>query len=212
MFTGIIKELGAVRGLSRAQNSHLLQIESKCVFKDADIGDSVSVNGVCLTVVKKDGGVLSFDCVEETIRKTNLSRLKNKDLVNLEGSLRMGEHLGGHFVLGHIDCVGAISDIGKRTEGALIEVGVPKEFIKFAVRKGSVAIDGASLTIGGVEDNRFRVYLIPHTLEATTLGLKKIGDELNIEFDIIGKYVLNAEGLRGSSGITEGFLKDKGFV
>lgn len=210
MFTGIIKELGVLHRLSKAGDIYKLAIESKDIFEGLNIGDSVSVNGVCLTVAEKKKNILSFDIVEETIRKTALKALKDKELVNLEDPLRVGDSFGGHFVLGHIDCAGKITDI-KRANGVSIELEIPKEFANLIVEKGSIAIDGVSLTIGEIRENAFKVYLIPHTLEATTLGKKRRGDELNIEFDLIGKYIVRSKRLGKKKRITEEFLKAKGF-
>ncbi|MBI5144286.1 MAG: riboflavin synthase [Candidatus Omnitrophica bacterium] len=211
MFTGIIKEIGRVHEISRAGNLYKLAIQSKDIFKSVNIGDSVSVNGACLTVKEKKGDILSFDVVDETIRKTNLKTLKTKNLVNLEDSLKAGEPFSGHFVLGHIDCVGEIKDARRIGDDIAMDIAIPEEFIDLIVEKGSIAIDGISLTIGRIRENRFNVYLIPHTLEATTLGLKRRGDGLNIEFDIIGKYIARSSGLEKDDKITEEFLKAKGF-
>ena len=223
MFTGIIKEIGRVHELSRAGKLYKLAIQSKYIFKSVDIGDSISANGVCLTVKEKKGDILSFDIVCETIRKTNLKALKTKDLVNLEDPLKAGEPFGGHFVLGHIDCVGEIKDARRIGDDIAMDIAIPEEHIDLIVEKGSIAIDGISLTIGRIRGNRFNIYLIPHTLGATTLGLKKRGDILNIEFDIIGKYIITVSRLKGSafakasadrqgSGVSEAFLRDKGFL
>lgn len=211
MFTGIIRELGRVKSIEKIGDTYRLEIESKSISKDINIGDSAAVNGVCLTLVKKNRDILSFDCVKETIRKTTLDGLKNNDSVNLEGSLRVGDSLGGHFVLGHIDCMGKVRSVGKRGEDASIGIEIPDEFRRLVVEKGSIAIDGISLTVGEAKDNNFKVYIIPHTLKVTTLGSKKRGDRVNIEFDVIGKYVINLEGLNRKTAITEEFLKNKGF-
>ncbi len=211
MFTGIIKELGVVREFKSEGNLYRLAVECKDISKGSKIGDSVAVNGVCLTIKGKNKNLLYFDAVEETIRKTNLKRLKTDNAVNLEGSLKSGDPLGGHFVLGHIDCVGRITAIEKRTGDKSIEVEMPEEFTGLAVKKGSIAIEGISLTVGDIKRNRLKVYLIPHTLKATTLGAKEVGDTLNIEFDIIGKHVSALMDSGPGIRITEEFLKEKGF-
>lgn len=212
MFTGIIKELGKVHELSRIGNLYKIAIESQNIFKSINIGDSVAVNGVCLTVKEKKGNILSFDVVDETIRKTNLKTLKAKELVNLEDALKAGDPLGGHFVLGHIDCISEIKDSRRIGADISMDVEVPKEYMDLVVEKGSIAIDGISLTIGEVKENRFNIYLIPHTLKATTLGMKQRGDKLNVEFDIIGKYILKGSRAKGEgSRLSEEFLSEKGF-
>lgn len=211
MFTGIIKDLGEVYRLEKRMSLYRLKILSKDISEGAAIGDSVSVNGVCLTVVAEDRDILTFDVMEETARKTNLGNLKTKDLVNLEGPLRVGDPLSGHFVLGHIDCVGKIRTVERKGEDISMEIEVPKEFAHLTVQKGSVAIDGISLTIGALNENRFKVFIIPHTLRVTTLGVKKIGDTLNVEFDILGKYVARLKKADSGYKITEEFLKNKGF-
>ena len=189
MFTGIIKELGRIRNISGLGKLYKLQIEARDIVGGVVIGDSISVNGVCLTLTEKRGSTLSFDCLGETMKRTNLSKLKYGDPVNLEDSLKVGSSLGGHFVSGHIDCVGKIKNINRTSDDVSIEVAFPEGYGDLVVEKGSIALDGISLTIGKVLKNSVVVYLIPHTLNVTALGFKKTGDELNIEFDIIGKYV-----------------------
>ncbi len=210
MFTGIVKELGKVRSVTANGVINRIEIESSHIYKGLDIGDSVSVNGVCLTLVKKDGKVMSFDAMRETMRRSTLKNIKAKDAVNMEGALKPENSVGGHFVLGHIDCVGRITDFKKSGEIAMT-VSFPEEFDRLIVDKGSVALDGVSLTIGHAGNGSLGVYIIPHTLENTTLGGKKIGDEINIEFDIVGKYVARAKGAGGPSGITEELLRKNGF-
>ncbi len=212
MFTGIVKDLGKMVDISRDGRAYRLTVGSENMSKGVNIGDSVSVNGVCLTVAKKNDGLLYFDAVEETMRKTSLRRIKKGDKVNLESALCAGDPIGGHFVLGHVDCTGEITGITKAGKDISIEITIPKEFSGSIVEKGSVAIDGISLTLADVKKNKFRVYIIPHTLETTTLGARQLGDELNIEFDILGKYVLKNMGLGQGGKITEDFLREKGFA
>ena len=189
MFTGIIKELGRVSNISGLGKLYKLSVESKNIIDSVAIGDSVAINGVCLTLTKKDKHLLYFDVMGETMKRTNLLKLKYADPANLEDSLRVGSPLGGHFVSGHIDCVGRIKDIYKAADEVSMEVNFPDGYDNLVVEKGSIAIDGISLTIGRVRKNSVTVYIIPHTLKMTTLGFKRTGDEVNIEFDIIGKYV-----------------------
>lgn len=189
MFTGIIKELGRVRSISGLGNIYRLSIEARDMASGLIIGDSVALNGVCLTLTEKNKNILMFDVMAETIRRTGLGRLGPQDPVNLEDALKAGGAIGGHFVTGHIDCVGRIRDIKRSSDEVSIEINFPEEYNKLVVQKGSIALDGISLTIGKVVKNNITVYIIPHTLKMTTLGSRKIGDEVNIEFDIIGKYV-----------------------
>lgn len=191
MFTGIIKELGKVRSVSGLGNIYKLSIEAKDIVKDLSIGDSVAVNGACLTLTKKDKNILDFDVMGETMRRTNLRKIKPQDFVNLEDSLKAGSSLSGHFVSGHIDCVGRIKDIKRVADDVSIEVIFPEGYSKLVVDKGSIALDGISLTIGKALKDSVTVYIIPHTLKMTTLGTRRAGDEVNIEFDLIGKYVVN---------------------
>ncbi len=211
MFTGIVKELGVVRGIASSWRMRRLDIESGEIAKAANIGDSVAVNGVCLTVVGNRQRVLSFDVMEETIRRSNLAGLRDTDRVNLESALRAGEAMGGHFVLGHIDCAGKIVGIKKSKDDISMTIEIPRGFDALLVERGSVAADGVSLTVGEVERNQFKVHLIPHTLKVTTLGGRRAGDRLNIEFDVLGKYILKARSPRSGSGLTEDFLREKGF-
>ena len=211
MFTGIIKEIGGVKNFGRAGGIRKLDIESSVLCLDAGIGDSVAVNGVCLTLTGKGRGLLSFDVMGETIKRSTLDGLKTGDPVNLEPAVRADGSFGGHFVTGHVDCVGTIRDISKANK-YMMSVGFPENFSHLVVEKGSVAVDGISLTIGEVGRDYFSVYIIPHTLKATTLGVKKKGDRLNIEFDIIGKYCARFQATKKPvSRITESFLKDRGF-
>ena len=211
MFTGIVKELGIVRGFNRAASVYTLDVASAAVSKDLAVGDSVSVNGVCLTLVSKSGGVLSFDVVEESVRRTALETLKIADKVNLEDSLRCGGPLGGHFVQGHVDCIGKVKKVENSGKEFILTVEIPSEFGHLIVEKGSVAIDGISLTVGEVGRGHFSVYIIPHTLKVTNLGARRAGDKVNIEFDIIGKYLARFRELDGETRITERFLKENGF-
>lgn len=211
MFTGIIKEIGKVSQIVRGADSYKFEVESKGIYKNINTGDSVSVNGVCLTLTKKKKNILSFDVVAETACVTNLVDLVPGDAVNLEDSLKAGDPVGGHFVLGHVDCQGKITGIKKEGKNFWIEITIPQEFNSLVVTKGSIAVDGISLTIGDLLDNAVRVYVIPHTLEMTALSFKKAGHRVNIEFDILGKYILRYKGSGPKGKITESFLEEKGF-
>ncbi|MDD3906322.1 MAG: riboflavin synthase [Candidatus Omnitrophica bacterium] len=211
MFTGLIRELGVVRNFNRSGNVYRLEASSDIIAKTAQIGDSVSINGACLTLVNKKSGVLEFDVMEETVRRTALSSVKSGDKVNMEDALRAGGPLGGHFVLGHVDCVGTIKHIESSGQEYIIEIEFPAEFSHLIVEKGSVTLDGISLTIGETARGGFKVYIIPHTMKMTNLSGKRARDKINIEFDIIGKYLARFRQLDKGGGVTEKFLKEMGF-
>lgn len=189
MFTGIVVEMGEVIATRRKGNILQLYIRAKETVKDTKIGDSVSVNGVCLTVVEIKNGIMGFDLSDETLRSTNLGQLKIGDYVNLEPSLRANSKLGGHFVLGHVDGIGTIKSKTTTGDTFKIEVEAPEYIMDFLVSKGSVALDGVSLTVVDILKNSFTVVIIPHTARLTTLGFKGPGSTVNIEVDIIGKYI-----------------------
>lgn len=189
MFTGIIKELGKVRAISGLGNVYKISVEAKDIAAGLTVGDSVAVNGACLTLAHKDKNILTFDVMAETMRKTNLGNLGPLDMVNLEDALRANSYMGGHFVTGHIDCIGKIKCVKNSASEAYVEISFPQEYKKFVVEKGSIAIEGISLTVGKVSDACVTIYIIPHTLKVTTLGKKSPDDTVNIEFDILGKYV-----------------------
>ena len=211
MFTGIVQELGTVTKIERTSHGYMIDVVSSVVAGGVKTGDSVALNGVCLTVTNVRTGGLSFDVMAETVRKTTLASLKPKDVVHLEGALRADGSLDGHFVLGHIDCVGTVRHASSAGSDRSIEISFPDEFAGLVVEKGSIAIDGVSLTVGAAAADRLTVYLIPHTLAGTALGSRKPGDAVNLEFDILGKYIARAAARTGRSRITEGFLKAKGF-
>ena len=189
MFTGIIEETGRVAAFTQGKDSWQLQIAAQRVLTDVKPGDSVAVNGCCLTVTRFDAGHVWFDVLEETRRLTNFARLAPGDLVNLERSLRADSRLGGHFVSGHIDAPGRIEVFEPRGKDHFLQVGVPAGFARYLVYKGSVAIDGISLTVAEAAGGSFAVWLIPHTLAATNLRGKRAGDTVNLEFDLLAKYV-----------------------
>ncbi len=219
MFTGIVEELGKLRKMRRGSDSARLTIEGKAVLTDVKLGDSIAVNGVCLTVVGFNDRFFEVDVMAETLRKTNLEELKPGDLVNLERALRVGDRLGGHIVSGHIDGVGEIVSQRREDIAVLTDIRAPVEVMKYVVRKGSIAVDGISLTVVDCTDDVFRVSLIPHTAEMTTLGYKRVGDRVNLESDIIGRYVERLTGFRekgreegSGGGLTLDFLAEKGFL
>ncbi len=189
MFTGLVEALGAVRELNADGAGRLLAIEAPAFAAELALGESVAVNGCCLTVVAHDAETCRFEAGPETLRRTNLGELRPGDRVNLERSLRVGDRLGGHIVQGHIDGVGRIERILSDGAWVMIWFVCPPELSAQMVSKGSVAVDGVSLTLVDVEDGRFSVALIPHTLAHTTLGFKRPGDPVNLETDLLAKYV-----------------------
>jgi riboflavin synthase len=178
MFTGLIEELGALR----ARDGARFTFEAQVVTEDAKVGDSIAVNGCCLTVVELAAGTWSADVVDETLARTNLGGLRAGDPVNLERPLRLADRLGGHVVQGHVDGLGEVTSPAP-------DLVVCTPDTRYVVEKGSIAVDGVSLTVVGVRDDRFSVALIPHTASVTTLGRRRPGDRVNLEFDILAKYV-----------------------
>jgi riboflavin synthase len=187
MFSGIIEELGEVRNISRRGNNTLIEIKLVKILEDTRIGDSISVNGVCLTVIKIGAGSLAFEAIPETLRVSNLGGLKVGEKVNLERSLKIGERLSGHFVTGHIDCTGIIRRKNYLDNNLGFQIAIPVKFSGYCILRGSIAVDGISLTLSKKGPDTFTVYIIPHTLENTTLGFKGPSSKVNIEFDILAK-------------------------
>ena len=196
MFTGIIEGLGSIVMFDKKTSNRSaakMKIKLDKIAKGLKVGDSVAINGVCLTAVNISKGITEFEMIGETIKKTNLGSLERGDRVNIERSLKVGERLEGHFVLGHVDGVGIISKIEKQTNQVQIWIKIPKELSKHVIKKGSVTVDGISLTIVDKLKDQFSVSIIPHTMQVTNLGYKKIGDKVNIETDILGKYILSED-------------------
>ncbi len=189
MFTGIVEEKGRIAGLARHRNLCVLEVASGKVFRGTKIGDSIAVNGVCLTVSKKERHRLLFEVMRETLFKTTLKDLRVESPVNLERALKAASRFGGHLVCGHVDGIGTITRIVKKANSVEFQISLPTKLARFLVSKGSVGVDGVSLTVGEVEGNRFSIYLIPYTLKKTTLGDKKLLDRVNIETDLIAKYL-----------------------
>jgi riboflavin synthase len=186
MFTGIVRERGRVAALDEGPDGLRLEIDAPDTAAQLQIGDSVSISGACLTATAVSDGSFSVTAVAETLARTTLGRLSESDEVNLETAARIGDPLGGHFVQGHVDGLGRVASLGD--EGRLwVEAG--SEILRYCVEKGSIAVDGVSLTIAGLRDGAFEVALIPHTLEVTTLGALQPGDEVNLEVDVLAKYV-----------------------
>jgi len=186
MFTGIVEERGVVREVGGSR----LAVGCRTVTSDAEVGASVSVNGVCLTVVERSAAHLAFDVSEETLRRTSFARLSEGDPVNLERPLTLASRLGGHLVQGHVDGVGEVVEVAAANDGgAWVSIRAPKDLRRYLVEKGSVCVDGVSLTVAALDGDTFAVALIPHTLAATTLGSALPNDPVNLEVDVIAKYV-----------------------
>ncbi len=190
MFTGIIEQLGKVKAIENKRNLIVLQIDALKLARKIRVADSVAINGVCLTATEKKGEVVSFDLMKETIERTSLKEVSTGGCVNMELALKADSRFGGHFVSGHVDEFNFIKKIDRETNWVSFIVSVSKNNQKYIVPKGSVAIDGVSLTVGKVKPGSFEVYLIPYTLQVTNLGLKKVGDGVNIETDILAKYIV----------------------
>ncbi len=189
MFTGLIEETGFLENKIPEGDGLQLVINANKVLDDALIGSSISVNGVCLTVVKKNVKSFSVDTIEETLKKTNLGQLKIGSRVNLERPLKAEARLGGHFVLGHVDTVGKVENIKELSNSHFVTISYPDKFKKYLIYVGSVAIDGVSMTVAELSGNTFSVGVIPHTWEETIFSSKIAGDSVNLEFDVLGKYV-----------------------
>lgn len=187
MFTGIIEETGTVLAFSETASAYRLQLAAHRVLEDLQMGDSIAVNGCCLTTVAFDERSVSFDLLEESVRLTSFQTAAPGDLVNLERSLRFNGKIGGHFVTGHIDATGIVSHAERRGKDLYLRVVPPPEFLKYLVYKGSIALDGVSLTVAEVDETGFAVWLIPHTLEVTNLHAKVPGSLMNLEFDLLAK-------------------------
>jgi riboflavin synthase len=186
MFTGIVEELGVVREVGGSR----LAVGCRTVTSDAEVGASVSVNGVCLTVIERSEAHLAFDVSEETLRRTSFARLSEGDPVNLERPLTPASRIGGHLVQGHVDGVGEVVEVAPGKDGAAwVTIRAPKDLRRYLVEKGSVCVDGVSLTVAALDGDTFAVALIPHTLAATTLGSAQPNDPVNLEVDVIAKYV-----------------------
>ncbi len=212
MFTGIIEEMGSVKALRREAGSARLTISASTVLGSTALGDSICVNGVCLTVVDMGRSEFSADVAYETLKVTDLGELQGGQKVNLERALQLSARIGGHLVTGHIDAVGRIRE--KRQEGNSWRVFIeaPETALRYIIKKGSVAVDGISLTVADVDITGFSIAMIPHTAKLTTLGFKSAGDSVNLETDIIGKYVERLLSGRVEGGMNLEFLKGHGFA
>ena len=228
MFTGIIEEKGKITGVRKGAKSSVLTIEGSVIFSDLKLGDSVAVNGVCLTASSISGKTFSADVMHETLDRSGLGSLRPGSNVNLERAMAAGGRFGGHIVSGHVDAMGTITDIRRDDNAVWYTIKAPRDVMKYIVEKGSITIDGISLTVAVVTTDSFKVSIIPHTAKVTTLGERKTGDKVNLENDIIGKYVekllffgpdadspyqavSDKKDAGQSSGLTLEFLKENGF-
>jgi len=189
VFTGIVRERGHVAAIDGTDKGVRLVLEAPSTSRGAAIGDSIAVSGVCLTVTAAENGSLAFDAVPETLRRSSLASLSTGDAVNLEPALRAGDPLGGHYVQGHVDAVGGIRSVEPEGDGRRMWIDAPPDVVRYLVEKGSVAVDGVSLTVADLDEHGFAVALVPHTLSETTLGDRGPADAVNLEVDVLAKYV-----------------------
>jgi riboflavin synthase len=213
MFTGLIEAVGRVAAIERRGASARLVVESVFPGEEIALGDSIAVNGICLTVVAREGGTVAFDVSPETLERTGFRQLRSGSRVNLERALRLCDRLGGHIVTGHVDCVALVAERRELSGNVALSFRIPRDYGRYVIEKGSVAIDGISLTVNSVTEDTFTVNIIPHTAGQTTLQGIRPGDEANIETDIIGKYVERLMGGTGKEdGVTLDLLAKSGFL
>ena len=212
MFTGIIEEIGTVRRIEHGAKGARLTIQAKTVLEDTRIGDSIATNGVCLTVVSMTGDSFSADVMAESLRRSSLGTLQGGSPVNLERAMAANGRFGGHIVSGHIDGTGTIASQKREDNAVWVKVKTPAPLLRYIVEKGSIAIDGVSLTVAAVTDTDFSVSIIPHTGAQTILLGKKPGDPVNLECDVIGKYVEKLTVPHKTGGISTNFLAENGFL
>lgn len=216
MFIGIVEEIGHVEHIQNGEKFSRIKINAVRVLEQSQIGDSIATNGVCLTITNMTSGSFEADIMAETLRKSNLGSLRIGAAVNLERAMRLSSRLGGHLVSGHIDGIGEMMSITKEAAATWITIKAPAEILRYVVLKGSIAIDGISLTVADVTKEYFKVSVIPHTKNKTTLLMKGVTDQVNLEVDIIGKYVERLLGLTHEvdkeNKIDEDFLKNHGFM
>lgn len=216
MFTGIVEEIGRVKKIEKGKNSLKISIEASKVLKNTKIGDSICTNGVCLTVTNISNSDFEADVMGETLYRSGVGNLDVGSFVNLERAVAVGDRLDGHIVSGHIDGIGEIASIVKNDNATWIEINLSEKLLKYVIEKGSISIDGISLTVAYVYNKSFEVSIIPHTGEETILTKKKVGEVVNIECDMIGKYVEKLLGLDNKNlrkeKINKSFLKENGFL
>jgi riboflavin synthase len=218
MFTGIIEEIGSISNIKQTGESIVLTIDATKILKDVQVGDSIAVNGVCLTVTSYKVNQFTVDVMPETVNATSLRSLKRGSKVNLERAMAAGGRFGGHFVSGHADGLGVIKSKKPFENAVYYEIEVPSDILQYIIYKGSVTVDGTSLTVFGLSENSFTISLIPHTTSETIIGLRGTGDIVNVECDMLGKYIdhflskrFNGSHSKGKSTITAQFLEENGF-
>jgi riboflavin synthase len=211
MFTGIIEDIGTITAIGKLEGRWELAVRTAIVPSDTRVGDSIAVDGVCLTIIGWEGAVFRADASLETLSVTTLKEKSPSDRVNLERAVRLDSRLGGHMVMGHVDAVGRIIAITREGDSLKLEIEVPREVSKYVVKKGSVAIDGISLTVNEQRDNRFTLNIIPYSSANTTIGSKNLGDQVNVETDIVGRYVEKFVSA-GEKGTDLDFLYRYGYV
>ena len=215
MFTGLIEEIGHIKAMKKGSSSICLTVAANKIMDDVKLGDSIATNGICLTVVDFDSNGFSADVMPETMNRSNFHLQKEGSPVNLERALRVGDRMGGHMVSGHIDGVGEIVSQSKDDNAIWVSISAPKNILKYVIEKGSIAIDGISLTVAYVDDKQFKVSIIPLTQDDTTLVSKKIGSTVNLECDMTAKYIekfmFHKDDEKEESHISMDFLKENGF-
>lgn len=213
MFTGLVEEIGQIKTVRAAGTSRQFTISAPKITADIKIDDSICINGVCLTVIRHDADSFEVQAVDETLRKTNLGQLQTGSRVNLERALRPSDRLGGHFVQGHVDATARVTNLEPQAAGKLMTVEVPESLCRYVILHGSIALDGVSLTVARLDENSITLALIPHTLASTTLGQRRPGDSLNVETDLLGKYIekLLQHSNRSAEGIIDK-LKAGGYI
>ncbi len=212
MFTGIIEEIGKLKKIQTGADSCVLTISANLILSDMHIGDSIAVNGTCLTVCKFDNTCFSADVMPETLRRTNLGKLSSGSPVNLERAMSANGRFGGHIVSGHIDGTGNIKNFTKENNAIWVTISAKPELLNYMILKGSITIDGISLTIAKISEQDFSVSVIPHTRQQTTLLSKKIGDIVNLECDMIAKYIEKFCNIQKSNSISKAFLAEHGYI
>lgn len=211
MFTGIIEEIGSIKAVIPQGSGRRIQVQAEKVRDDLHVDQSVAVNGVCLTVVEIGKDFFAADAVAETLMKSTLSQIKRDDKVNLERALRLQDRLGGHLVQGHIDGIGVIRKLSQLQNASVLSVALPKELTRYAILKGSIAIDGVSLTIAQKENHIVSMAIIPHTVSHTIFQYKGVGDQVNIEVDFLAKYIEQLIHPVAETKITAEWLKEQGY-
>lgn len=212
MFTGLVSEIGSVKAIRRTATGLQLVINAPQTASETALGESININGACQTVTAINGNTFSVDTIPETLKKTTLGKLKSGSHVNLEQAVKASDRLGGHIVSGHIDCVGSVKRVNKTSEAIELSIIFPADFADLVVPQGSIALDGVSLTVARLEHDTLTVAIIPTTWEMTTLSTLKAGSDINMEFDLMGKYIINFLRRRNaSSGVTEHKLREMGY-